>query len=303
MTVSVVVMIIIGIIFVIASFFVSERITKREDNFNIDLLRVDDDYEFSERELRIIKRKIEDVIANQAKDILYETNESLSSMANEKTMALGDYAVTVCDEIERNHKEVMFLYSMLDDKQKEIMNTVRSVNDVNREVKELLSEVKAQKSNVVEGKEPKTRKTGIDQLTSLKQMKENLLQDEKSANHSDETIQKEPVAEEVVVKTEAAERQEVEENATVISEENKNAGVVPEMPENEDLNEVFGDIDTDDLDFDEAIEEEFEENENSNDIILELYQNGDSIIEIAKQLGLGVGEVKLVIDLYRGEEK
>ena len=117
MTSSVVVMIIIGIIFIFVSFFVSEKLAKRENNINLDLLKVDDDYEFSERELNIIKRKIEDVIVNQAKDILYETNESLSSMANEKTMALGDYAVTVCDEIEKNHKEVMFLYSMLDDKQ------------------------------------------------------------------------------------------------------------------------------------------------------------------------------------------
>ena len=79
MTVSVVVMIIIGLILSIASFFISEKITKKEDSFNVDLLTVDENYEFSERELRIIRRKIEDVIANQAKDILYETNESISS--------------------------------------------------------------------------------------------------------------------------------------------------------------------------------------------------------------------------------
>ena len=48
-------------------------------------------------------------------------------------------------------------------------------------------------------------------------------------------------------------------------------------------------------------EEEFAEGENSNAIILEMHKNGSSILEIAKQLGLGVGEVKLVIDLYRGE--
>ena len=63
---------------------------------------------------------------------------------------------------------------------------------------------------------------------------------------------------------------------------------------------------TKDENLDEKVPEvmrESEENENSNDIILELYQKGESIIEIAKQLGLGVGEVKLVIDLYRGEEK
>ena len=103
MTGSVAVMIIIGIILILASFFVSEKLTKKEDVFNVDLLTVDDNYEFSERELRVIRRKIEDVIAQQAKDILYETNDSLSNMANEKTMALGDYAVAVCDEIEKNH--------------------------------------------------------------------------------------------------------------------------------------------------------------------------------------------------------
>jgi hypothetical protein len=32
-----------------------------------------------------------------------------------------------------------------------------------------------------------------------------------------------------------------------------------------------------------------------------MYRNGDNIITIAKELGLGVGEVKLVIDLYQGE--
>ena len=73
MTPLIIAMIIIGIVFIIVSFFVSEKLTRKESDFNIDLLTVDDNYEFSERELQIIKRKIEDVIANQAKDILYET--------------------------------------------------------------------------------------------------------------------------------------------------------------------------------------------------------------------------------------
>lgn len=38
---------------------------------------------------------------------------------------------------------------------------------------------------------------------------------------------------------------------------------------------------------------------NSNEKILELYRQGKSNVAIAKQLGLGVGEVKLVIDLYK----
>lgn len=152
MTGSVVVMMIIGIIMIFSSFFISEKFARREDNFNIDLLTVGEDYEFSDRELQIIKRKIEDVIAKQAKEILYETNESLASMANEKTMALGDYAVAVCEEIEKNHKEVMFLYSMLDDKQKEVMNTVREVNQVHYQVQELLSQIDEENKKIAEEK-------------------------------------------------------------------------------------------------------------------------------------------------------
>lgn len=38
---------------------------------------------------------------------------------------------------------------------------------------------------------------------------------------------------------------------------------------------------------------------NSNEKILKLYKQGKSNVAIAKELGLGVGEVKLVIDLYK----
>lgn len=38
---------------------------------------------------------------------------------------------------------------------------------------------------------------------------------------------------------------------------------------------------------------------NSNDRILELYRQGKSQVAIARELGLGVGEVKLVVDLYQ----
>lgn len=40
--------------------------------------------------------------------------------------------------------------------------------------------------------------------------------------------------------------------------------------------------------------------ENNNDEILRLHKEGKSKIAIAKELGLGVGEVKLVIDLFEG---
>lgn len=306
MTGSVVVMMIIGIIMIFSSFFISEKFAKREDNFNIDLLTVGEDYEFSDRELKIIKRKIEDVIAKQAKDILYETNESLSSMANEKTMALGDYAVAVCEEIDKNHKEVMFLYSMLDDKQKEIMNTVREVNQVNYEVKELLLQIAEEKKKIAEVKETEKKQSAIDQLSALRRMKDNAKQDvERIIQEDGITEQKQEI--EKTIGTEAEVISDNKEPDEGKDREHIDGGkvnkkkIVSKEEDTEDLDEVFEKIDQMEIDFDEALEEEYMEGENSNDIILELYKNGESIIEIAKQLGLGVGEVKLVIDLYQGE--
>lgn len=269
MTPLIIAMIIIGIVFIVVSFFVSEKLTRKESDFNIDLLTLDDNYEFSERELQIIKRKIEDVIANQAKDILYETNESLSSMANEKTMALGDYAVAVCEQIEKNHKEVMFLYSMLDDKQKEIMNTVKKIDETKKQLEAVLAGYKED----VRQMKPDVTLHAADRTAPAKESEE-----------------KKTVMEQESV---ATKQEDIKEEVTA----EVGAGTTSE------LDDVFTHLDAADENLEDVLEEEFEQNANSNDIILEMHKNGSSIIEIAKQLGLGVGEVKLVIDLYQGESE
>ena len=43
--------------------------------------------------------------------------------------------------------------------------------------------------------------------------------------------------------------------------------------------------------------------ENHNDMILSLHKEGMSKVDIARKLNLGVGEVSLVIGLYKGDEK
>ena len=41
---------------------------------------------------------------------------------------------------------------------------------------------------------------------------------------------------------------------------------------------------------------------NSNEMIRKLHEQGKSNMQIAKELGLGVGEVKLVIDLFSSKK-
>ncbi|MBR1597438.1 MAG: hypothetical protein IJ661_00835 [Lachnospiraceae bacterium] len=285
MTVTVVVMILLGIAFVIASFIISEKLTKNEDNVKLDLMTVDDNYEFSERELQIIKRKIEDVIANQAKDILYQTNESLSNMANEKTMALGDYAVAVCEDIEKNHKEVMFLYSMLDDKQKEIMKTVKDVDASKQEAREILSEARMENEKLLS-----TFELSNDRNTQMADASRHTVNAEAHHNIDNEQLINEQM------NNIPADNDQNAANASKNLEE-KDFG---EESLDDELDNIFDEIDKTDIDFDEVLENDFKNDSNANEIILEMYQNGHSIIDIAKELGLGVGEVKLVIDLYQG---
>lgn len=304
-TTTVVIMILIGFIIIIASFFITESLIKKEENYNVDLMTVDDNYEFSEREQRIIKRKIEDAIADQAKDILYETNDSLAAMANEKTIALGDYAVAVCDEIEKNHKEVMFLYSMLEDKQKEIMKTVHDVNKARADVKQILSElgerftVKMPEKNVEERPVEKAvevkRQTAIDQLTALRQMKAQLdIKEEEQTVYSGDNMKSD--FETAYVLQESKDAAIHTDNEDVTQDALEEDGIL-----DDDKDKSFEEMDQTEIVHDEVLEQESADNENSNEIILKMYRDGDNVINIAKQLGLGVGEVKLVIDLYKGE--
>ncbi len=331
MTSTVVVMIIVGIAFVIASFIISERIGKKEESNLIDLMTVDESYEFSDRELQIIKRKIEDVIANQAKDILYQTNESLSNMANEKTMALGDYAVAVCEEIENNHKQVMFLYSMLDDKQKEIMKTVKDVDSSKKEIKDLITETIGEQDKLykilqklksgeyiqtaADNATDKEKKQSMHETSQIKNNEEQIMQsqlnsisNEISDSNDHHKESKEPMDIDIESDdgdVESDDNKESENSETTNETMNESADEPLNESADESIDEsiedIFAEIDKTDIDFDEVLENDFKNDTNVNDIILEMYGNGNSIIDIAKEMGLGVGEVKLVIDLYQGD--
>lgn len=219
---AVIIVTIIGIICIVVSFMLvssdEKKEEKKDDAESSTSGRITDEYELDEEEIAILQRKVSDKISEDVNEIIYNADSSLSTMTNEKMMALGDYAVTVCDEIEKNHKEVMFLYSMLNDKEKEL--------------KELVAEA--------EGKASELKKVN-------------------------------DLALEAYVGTDN---------------------------ELEKMEELEADNSEDSIRLME--EEPVEEEDNTNDIILEMKRNGMSIMEIARELGLGVGEVKLVVDLYQG---
>lgn len=211
-----IILIIIGVLFIIGSFFIHEKLT---DN---DIERISDMSEAQlsvivERQLKNADSKVEDAIDELIDEKMAESKRVMERTCNEKIMAINEYSDTVLDAINKSHNEIMFLYSMLNDKHKELTGLAGELQEFSMTMKNTESEV----------------------------------------------MQKITVAMSEV-------EQRVEEAEPVPENEFLKAAVLPSGSEER----------------------------NHNDDILFLHNAGKSDVDIAKELGLGLGEVKLVIGLF-----
>ena len=240
MSTTVIVLIVIGLIFIFVSFALSEKLSEEKEE-SAGVVKIPK--ELTQEQKEKIDTLIRDYMDQQVDGKLADIETRLAEIVNQKTLALGDYAVSVNEEIDRNHKEVVFLYDMLSDKQKEIMTTVNMIDEYKKEIALMVQEQAAQ----------------------------NIVRDSQNVQ-------------------------------TPVAEPETQEPVQPEeQPETDaDLDDAIRDLEETPLP--EEAREELE-NVDNKDMILEMHKAGLSILEIAKHLGLGVGEVKLVVDLYQGEAK
>lgn len=118
-----IVLIIIGVIILIGSYFVEERFSDK------DIQKI---AKMSETQLNIIVEKqvkqarsqVEDSVDEIIEESLEVTKRGLEKETNEKIMAVSEYSDTVLEAMNKTHNEIMFLYSMLNDKQSEITDVV-----------------------------------------------------------------------------------------------------------------------------------------------------------------------------------
>lgn len=237
-----VILLIVGAIIFAASFIFTSK-SDTPQNAEIRL---------SDKQKEDIKNQIMTVFDEQMENLSEQTEIKLDKLSNEKIMEMNDYSETILGEINRNHNEVMFLYDMLNEKKKEINNTVRDLNVVKKEIKE-------------ETKQPrqKTRQeTVLDQLDAV------------SESVADET------GADVAAFDEQPKKKKSGNAKTAASRARNTVKKETEREDNKDIT-VF-------------------ENGNNNEKILEMSRAGKSNMEIAKTLGIGTGEVKLVVDLFKG---
>lgn len=134
-----------GIICVVLSFVVSEK---------IDGMKNGTEVEFSEEMLTLLLKKSEKLVdasmqsylENNNDEMMEHTKIELNRLCNEKIMAVDEFSDTVLEKINQNHSEVIFLYNMLNEKEKELKDLLAEVNIAAKDANAGTSEAKSRKT-------------------------------------------------------------------------------------------------------------------------------------------------------------
>ena len=136
-----IILILIGVVFLIGSFFVKDKLSQKD---------VEKIAELSEDEINIIVEKqlnkaegiIEDKIDEKIDEAQEKTVRAMEKESNEKIMSISEYSDTVLESMNKTHNEIMFLYSMLNDKHKNLKETVQKVDQKAKEAEEKANNIK-----------------------------------------------------------------------------------------------------------------------------------------------------------------
>lgn len=206
-----------------------------------------------------LRRRVMELIDDSRKETVVKADDELGRIADEKQLQLEEYTKLIMEKIEENHQEVVFLYKMLSEKEEKLKEELLLMN---QEVEEKKQQIKERMEELSREEERIVKKKKEVQKRE-RQADELARQMEEKKSMEYEQLEAERRLEEmltpVVHLEEPADLQEKEDNLTV-----------PEKVR-----------------------------ENRREQILSMYRRGMPIVDISKELSMGQGEVKLVIDLYQ----
>ncbi len=250
MTTIEIILLLVGCVFMIGSFFISEKLSSSELN-KIAELSEDELKKIIEREVNNAGTQMDDVIEQKIEEAGEQAERVMEKESNEQIMQIHDYSETVMESMKKTHDEIMFLYSMLNDKHTEMTSMTGDLQRLAADIRNLQENMSAKAGTSIR------KPVAESHVAQQPVMKQNAV-----VQPMTETIDVQPEPEVQVNRFQ--EIQEPEQKT--------------EKPETADAQGM------------------------SNDMILKLYEQGLSKVEIAKQLGRGLGEVNLVIELYKGDE-
>lgn len=259
MTAIEVALLLIGVVFIIGSFFIIEKLSPEE------LSRVS---ELSEDELRIVMdrelatagAKISDVVDQTVDLSINQIQRRMEKDTNEKIMAISEYSDLAMEQLKKFNNEVTFLYSMLGDKHTELNESIAQLNDLMN----ACQTVQAQMASTLRQLQPS--KPVQQRQEQKRQLQQQPVQQVQRQYPEQETISEEP-------------ERRIEEPKRLPQQE------TVEVQQEEEFAETAAEGRS------MSVREE----------ILERYRSGEDMKDIARDLSLGFGEVKLIVELYKGD--
>lgn len=256
-------LIVFGIMLVAVSFIFSEHLMSLDGNKSYDA-------NIAGVTKEIVQKEVEAEVANVIDEKIEQAEVRLDRITNQKIMALGEFSDDVNIKITKNHDEVMFLYDMLTDKEKTLKNTVRDIEALKNSIKYM---------NVENDKDNRELNESIDSKDRNKDRNKDTKSAyviQKEVNTENDTITY--TSSSIVDRIEMAEAMEKEKD----------------VYKTDDKQDMMGSDNQNEPDTNESIS-----SVNKNKQILDLFNKGKNDVDIAKELGIGVGEVKLVLGLFK----
>lgn len=267
--------IVLGVALVVVSFLVPEKYDKGSQK---DTQAAEEKIKaFLDQQLKQAEVQFEEKVEETVTSVTDKTERHMERLSNEKIMALNEYSETVLDTIHKNHAEAVFLYDMLNNKHVQVKNTAAELNNTVADVWKHVEVVK-ELQEIPEIEEPH----GLGAEAAEQKLRKALVEEETEFT----PLEVEPLRVEVLKEEEPSvkEKKAPAKRRTPAKKTASRSKKKAEVPAEKE----------------EALDSQMDNGMNNNDRILQLHKEGKSNMAIAKTLGLGVGEVKLVIDLFEG---
>jgi hypothetical protein len=337
MTTLEILLLILGAVIFIASFIVPE--SKSELDAADKQLTQEKLQELLQEEMKNVRSQVADAVDETVHYSMEKTERGLERLTNEKMTAVSEYAQTVLEDIHKNHEEVMFLYDMLNNKHENLKETATEVSMAVKEASVKVSELDAARAAEpeIDPDQPiepvmEDARTGepiveenfepisLSGIEKLKRREDSLHEMDKAA----ESVVKKAIAQSPVIPKEkkpapAEEKDEKPAEPAVKTEEKPVAKPAAEPAKKEKpvkpaeskpkktaakaktkaKTEAKTEAKTPESGDIALSLQPITDSSNKNERVLALHKQGKSNVAIAKELGLGVGEVKLIIDLFK----
>lgn len=241
-----------------------------------------------------VEKEFTERLSDVAEDKMTSSTDYMSELTNNKMFAINEMCGQLIEKIEQNHKEVIFLYDMLNEKSDNLKDFSAKVEGLRKELENEEKRIKALGHDL------------DDKIVKVKEVRQTVIT-RPVADVPSKTVPKKNTTKEEPVKTPAQEveiqTEDIPTQAEALVKLQKTQELVakpePVVKEAVPEKEPAKITETASVVSDRSEEEIKEMSElSTNDRILLMKEEGKSVIEISKALGMGQGEVQLILGLY-----